>query len=44
MKNAGLTEDGAKALVARWKFVESAGGPASVSRACEFAACVAVHR
>ncbi len=31
MKEAGLTEDGAKALVARWKFVESAGGPNSVN-------------
>ena len=31
MKNAGLTEDGAKALVARWRFVESPGGPTAVN-------------
>ena len=31
MKQGGLTEDGAKALVARWKFVESAGGPTAVN-------------
>ena len=31
MKEAGLTEDGAKALVARWKYVESPGGPTAVN-------------
>lgn len=31
MAEAGLTEDGAKALVSRWKNVESAGGPTSVN-------------
>lgn len=31
MKEAGLTEAGAKALVARWKFVESPGGPNAVN-------------
>lgn len=31
MKNAGLTEDGAKALVSRWRFVESPGGPTAVN-------------
>jgi hypothetical protein len=31
MKEAGLSEDGAKALVSRWMFVESAGGPESVN-------------
>ena len=32
MKEGGLTEDGAKALVSRWKNVESPGGPESVNR------------
>jgi hypothetical protein len=31
MKEAGLSEDGAKALVSRWMFVESAGGPESIN-------------
>ena len=31
MKEGGLTENGAKALVARWRFVESAGGPSAVN-------------
>ena len=31
MKEAGLSEDGAKALVARWKYVESPGGPTAIN-------------
>ena len=31
MKEGGLSEDGAKALVSRWTYVESAGGPTAVN-------------